>query len=78
MDEIINAVLKKSPNVNVVINTITLQSLNEAISCMEKYEFSDVEIVNVSVAKSKKAGKYDLMIGQNPIYIISGKGSGVR
>ena len=78
MDEIINAVLKKNPGVNVVINTITLQSLNEAISCMEKYEFRDVEIVNVSVAKSKKAGKYDLMIGQNPIYIISGKGSGVR
>lgn len=77
MDDIINAVLKKNPNVNVVINTITLQSLNEAINCMKKYMFEDVEIVNVSVAKSKKAGKYDLMMGQNPIYIISGKGSGV-
>lgn len=77
MDDIINAVLKKNPHVNVVINTITLQSLNEAINCMEKYKFEDVEIVNVSVAKSKKAGKYDLMMGQNPIYIISGKGSGV-
>ncbi len=76
MDEIINAVLKKSPNVNLVINTITLQSLNEAISCMDKYAFNDVEIVNISVAKSKKAGRYDMMMGQNPIYIISGKGSG--
>lgn len=77
MDEIINAVLKKNPNVNVVINTITLQSLNEAINCMEEYRFKDVEIVSVAVAKSKKMGKYDLMIGQNPIYIISGKGSDV-
>ncbi|MGD9568413.1 MAG: precorrin-6y C5,15-methyltransferase (decarboxylating) subunit CbiE [Sedimentibacter sp.] len=77
MDDIINAVLKKNHQVNVVINTITLQSLNEAINCMEKYKFEDVEIVSVSVAKSKKAGKYDLMMGQNPIYIISGKGSGV-
>ena len=73
MDDIINAVLKKNPYVNVVINTITLQSLNEAINCIEKYKFENVEIINVSVAKSKKAGKYDLMMGQNPIYIISGK-----
>lgn len=77
MDEIINAVLKKNPYVNVVINTITLQSLNEAINCMEKYNFRDVEIASVTVAKSKKMGRYDLMMGQNPIYIISGKGCGV-
>lgn len=76
MDDIINSVLKKNPHVNVVINTITLQSLNEAINCMEKYNFRDVEIISVSVTKSKKVGKYDLMMGQNPIYIISGKGSG--
>lgn len=77
MDDILNLVLKKNPQVNVVINTITLQSLNEAINCMEKYKFKDVEIVSVSVAKSKKVGKYDLMMGQNPIYIISGKGIGL-
>lgn len=77
MDEIINAVLTKNPYVNMVINTITLQSLNEAVSCMEKYKFDDVEIISISVAKSRKTGKYDLMMGQNPIYIISGKGSGL-
>lgn len=78
MDDIINAVLKKNPSVNMVINTITLQSLNEACSCMERYGFRNVEIVNVSVAKSKKVGMYDMMIGQNPIYIISGKGCGIQ
>lgn len=77
MDDIINTVLKKNPFVNMVINTITLQSLNEAINCMEKYKFENVEIASIAVAKSKKLGKYDLMMGQNPIYIISCKGSGV-
>lgn len=76
MDEIINAVLRKNPHVNLVINTVTLQSLNEAVECMEKYRIDDVEIVSVSVAKSKKIGSYDLMTAQNPIYVISGKGSG--
>ena len=74
MDDIINAVLEKNPMVNIVINTITLQGLNEAYCCMEKYGFYDVQIVNISVAKSRKVGRYDMMIGQNPIYVISGKG----
>ncbi len=77
MDEIIDCLLKKNPFVNIVINTITLQSLNEALEAMEKYNFENVEIVNVSVSKSKKIGRYDMMMGQNPIYIISGKGSGL-
>lgn len=76
MDEILKAVLTKNSCVNVVINTITLQSLNEAVRCMEKYKLDDVEITCLSVAKSKRTGSYDLMIGQNPIYIISGKGNG--
>ena len=77
MDEIIECLLKKNPQINIVINTITLQSLNEALEAMEKYKFEDVEIVNVSVSKSKKIGRYDMMMGQNPIYVISGKGSGL-
>ena len=77
MDEIIDCLLNKNPNVNIVINTITLQSLNEALQAMEKYKFEDVEVVNVTVSKSKKIGRYDMMMGQNPIYIISGKGSGL-
>ena len=78
MDEIIETLLRKNPYVNVVINTITLQSLNEALNCMEKYKFENVEIVNISVSKSKKVGSYDMMIGQNPIYIISGHGNGIK
>lgn len=78
MDDIISEVIKKNPFVTVVINTITLQSLNEALNCMEKYKFNDMEIINLSVSKAKKIGHYDMMIGQNPIYIISGKGSGIN
>lgn len=76
LDKIIETVLCKNPWVNVVINTITLESLNESLVCMEKYKFENVEIVNVAVSKAKKAGSYNLMIGQNPIYVISGRGSG--
>lgn len=78
LDRIIEAVLNKNPFVNVVINAIALESLNEALFCMEKYKFDNVEIVNAAISKCKKVGSYHMMIGQNPIYIISGKGSGLN
>lgn len=78
LDEIIEAVLNKNPFVNVVINAITLESLNEALSCMEKYKFDCVDIVNAAISKCKKIGPYHMMTGHNPIYIISGKGSGLN
>lgn len=78
LDRIIETVLEKNPFVNIVINAITLESLNEALSCMEKYKFDSVEIVNATISKCKKVGSYHMMIGQNPIYIISGKGSGLN
>lgn len=76
MDEIMAMVLEKNPTVKIVINTITLESLNEALECMKKYHLEDVEIVNVSVARSREVGRYHMMMAQNPIYIISGRGKG--
>lgn len=76
MDEIIASLLKKNPLISIVINAITLQTLNESIACMENYKFKNIEITHISVSKSKKVGRYNMMMGQNPIYVISGKGCG--
>lgn len=75
MEKIIVVLLEKNPSVRVVINAITLESLNEALECMKKYGFKDVEIVCVSVAKARELGQYHMMMAQNPIYIISGSGN---
>lgn len=78
LEKIICEVLRKNPAANIVINAIALESVNEALMCMEKFEFSNVEITNAWISKSKKVGAYNMMMGQNPIYIISGKGSGLN
>ncbi len=78
LEKIICEVLKKNKTANVVINAIALESVNEAIRCMEKFKFEHVEITNAWISKSKKIGSYNMMMGQNPIYIISGKGSGLN
>ncbi len=55
----------------VVINIITLESLNETVEILKEFDFSDVEIVNVMISRAKKAGNYTMMYGENPIYIIT-------
>lgn len=69
--EIVEAVLKKSPHVRMVINAITLETAAEAVRLLEGLEAEDVELVQVMIAKGKRAGASHMMIGQNPIYVIS-------
>ncbi|MGI5958931.1 MAG: precorrin-6y C5,15-methyltransferase (decarboxylating) subunit CbiE [Massiliimalia sp.] len=74
MEEIFRVVLGKNPRARIVVNAIALESLNEAVQCFEKFQMKQVEIAQVTVAKSRQVGKYHMMTGQNPIYIISGNG----
>lgn len=74
MKEILELLLEKNPRIRVVINTITLESIGEALQCMKELPFTDVDIAAVSTAKSKALGRYHLMFGQNPVYVVSASG----
>ena len=41
------------------------------MQCLKTMAFTDVDIAQVSVAKGKKLGSYEMMMGQNPVYIFS-------
>ncbi len=72
MDEIINFLLKRNPKIKIVANAITIQSLNNIINNFKENNILyDVTCVNIS--KSKKAGSYDMMMAQNPVYIVCGE-----
>ena len=57
----------------IVINAITLETLSEIKNTFEKYKIKNIEIVNMSIARGKKVGKYTMMYGENPIYIVTGE-----
>lgn len=75
--EILAEVIRDNPNVRVVINAISLETLSESVQSLkelkecEELRIVEEEIVQLSVAKSKNVGKYHMMTGQNPIFIIS-------
>lgn len=74
LDEIIKVLLMKNSNIRIAINVVALESLAEAIACIKKYGFQDVDITQINVSKAKTLGNYNLMMGQNPVYIIAVQG----
>lgn len=69
--EIIDKILNKNKYAKIVVNAITLETLNEALVCFsDKNLATDIMCVNASV--SERLGNYNMMKAQNPIYIVSG------
>ena len=74
MREIIEVLISKNPQVRIVINCIALETVAEVMQILKEYKFVHQEIVQVSVGKSKQLGSYHMMMGQNPVYIITLQG----
>ena len=70
LEEILVHLMNRRGPIRVVLNTVTLETLAEASRLMDKYELEG-EICQVQVSRSRKAGAYHLMQGQNPVNIIS-------
>ena len=76
MKEIVELLLNKNPQVRIVINCITLETVGEALSCIRELEKQEIyecgsEVVQLCASRSKNIGRYHMMMGENPIYIIT-------
>ncbi|AAK42461.1 precorrin-6Y C5,15-methyltransferase (decarboxylating) subunit CbiT [Saccharolobus solfataricus] len=57
----------------IVIDAILLETVNNALSAMEKIGFVNLEITEVIIAKGMKTKVGTAMMARNPIFIISGE-----
>lgn len=69
--DIVSMLLAKNPHVRIVATAISLESVAELTACMKDFAFTEAEAVSVQIARGKKAGPYNLMTGQNPVYIFT-------
>ena len=77
LKEILELLLKKNPKIRVVINAVTLETIGETAQCLKELPFAGIEAVQVQMAKGKTLGRYQLMMGQNPVYIFTAEGRGL-
>lgn len=70
--EILDMILFKNPKVKIVVNAITLETIGKILDSFKRLNLK-TEIISATIAKSKKLGNYNMMIGENPIYIVKGE-----
>ena len=58
----------------IVVNAISLETVSEAMEAAEEGLLRDAQITQIMASRSRKLGRYHMMTGQNPVYIISAGG----
>ena len=66
---ILDCLLAKNPDVRIVANAVTLETVAELTELSKSFEICD--IAEVSVSKPRVLGRYHLMTAQNPVYIFT-------
>lgn len=76
--EVIALLVEKNPAIRLVINTVTVENTNLALTLLDTDAFTDLDVMQLQVSRVKKVGKSHMMMAQNPITILSARGSGTR
>ena len=69
LKQIVECLLSKNPDIRIVINSVTIETLDETMAVIRDLGLAEEDIANVSIAKGRKLGRYHLMTAQNPVYI---------
>ena len=69
MRDIMAALLERNPDVRIVVNTVTLESQNEAFECAREFGFDTMDAVTVNISRSRAVGRYHMMSAQNPVTV---------
>lgn len=69
--QMLDIIYTKNSKCRVVINAITVETLAEVANYYKEKGDYSLEIVNVFVARSKHLGHYNLMMAQNPVYVMT-------
>ena len=71
LKDIIACVKRKNPDVRIVLNAISLETMREVLEAQECGLLRNPEIVQLSVSRARTLGAYHMMTGLNPVYIVS-------
>lgn len=76
LEDVLKTALEKNPRVRVVVAAVTLETLSRGAALLDALPFAGVEVSQITVARARELGRYHLMTGQNPVFLLSGEGQG--
>ena len=62
---------KLKPGARIVIGTILIETMYSVLDVIDKLDFADVDITQVTISKSRKTSTGTMMLARNPVTIIS-------
>ncbi len=71
LTEILEALYRINPRMRLVINAVSLETIGEIRTALEAFPTAETEYVQMQVSRSRQAGNYHLMQGENPVLIAS-------
>ncbi|MEG0961276.1 MAG: precorrin-6Y C5,15-methyltransferase (decarboxylating) subunit CbiT, partial [Lachnospiraceae bacterium] len=71
LEEIMELLWKKNFHIRVVINAISLDTVTEIMKIIKNNPSRKCEVVQVQISKAKEIGNYQMMMGQNPVYVVT-------
>ncbi len=71
LKEILQTLYYINPNMRVVINAISLETICEIKKILTLFSVENEEIVQIQVSRTKAIGSYHLMQAENPVWICS-------
>lgn len=75
LEGIVRASVQANAQVRIVISAIVLETLAETLRALADQGLADAEVVSVTVARARDVGGHHMMMGQNPVYLISAGGA---
>ena len=69
LKEILSALRQINPDMRVVINAVTMETVCEVKEILSLYDIREEEIVQIQASRARKAGSYHLMQAENPVWI---------
>lgn len=76
--EILDVLKRKNPEIRIVINSVTLESISKIDEIIKFYGLADYEIVQFFITKTQRIGSYNLFKSGNPVVVFSFSFSGAE
>ncbi len=71
LSALLDVIYAANPGCRIVINAITVETLAETAAYYREHTDYSLEIVNLFAARGHKLGGYQMMLAQNPVYVMT-------